>query len=331
MPANSLKPSQAIQIIEVCINNNLPCFLWGAPGVGKSAIVRQVADKLALAVIDLRAALLDPVDLRGIPSNQNGKTSWLQPDFLPTEGNGVLFLDELPQATESVQSALLQLVLDRRLGDYTLPDGWNVIAAGNRISDGTFSRKLSKALGSRFATHIEIEVDLKDWCEWAIDNGISPEVIAFARFRPELLHSFDPKAADNSFPCPRVWATVSQFIGKLSPEVELAFLAGALGEGAATEFYSFLRICRDLPSVDEILLDPAGTPVPSTPSVQYALCGAVARHTTVNNAPQIFSYMTRIPVEFQAVWLIDTIRQNRDVTKTSQFRDWAIKNGDLLT
>jgi hypothetical protein len=285
---------------------------------------------LNLPLIDIRAVLLDPVDLRGVLSVENGTTRWNPPNFLPTEGEGVLFLDELSQAPDSVQSSLLQLVLDRRLGEYRMPDGWRILAAGNRVTDGTFSRKISKALGSRFATHLELAVDLDEWCAWAIDNNVPAEVISFLRLRPDLLHNFEAKAQGNSFPCPRVWANVGKFMGKLPFEAELPFFAGALGFGAAAEFTSFLQIYRDLPDIEAIMLNPDDAEVPKEPSILYALCGAMSRKISSENVSQAFRYMKRLPTEFQVVWLRDALQTESMLASSKEFASWAKDNGDLL-
>lgn len=326
----SVKPSLAIAILKSGLSVNVPMFLWGPPGIGKSQIVAQVAADLELPLIDIRAVLLDPVDLRGVPSVENGTTRWNPPVFLPTQGQGVLFLDELSQAPESVQSSLLQLVLDRRLGEYVMPEGWRILAAGNRVTDGTFSRKISKALGSRFATHLELAVDLDEWCAWAVDHQVPAEIIGFVRLRPDLLHYFDAKAQGNSFPCPRVWANAGQFLGKLPREAELPFFAGALGFGAAAEFTSFLQIYRDLPDVATILSDPDGAQVPEEPSVLYALCGAMSRRVTPDNADRAFRYMQRLPTEYQVVWLRDALRAEPKLAASGEFAAWARNNGELL-
>ncbi|MGE4543268.1 MAG: AAA family ATPase [Pedobacter sp.] len=326
----TVKPSLAIAILKSGLNVNVPMFLWGPPGIGKSQIVAQVAAELNLPLIDIRAVLLDPVDLRGVPSVENGTTRWNPPNFLPSEGEGVLFLDELSQAPDSVQSSLLQLVLDRKLGEYCLPDGWRILAAGNRVTDGTFSRKISKALGSRFATHLELAVDLDEWCAWAIDNNVPSEIIGFLRLRPELLHHFDAKAQGHSFPCPRVWANVGQFLGQLPIEAELPFFAGALGFGAAAEFTSFLEVYRDLPDVEAIMSDPDKSEVPKEPSVLYALCGAMSRKITPDTAAPAFRYMRRLPSEFQVVWLRDALQAEPKLASSKEFSSWAKDNGDLL-
>lgn len=326
----TVKPSLAIAILKGGLGVNVPMFLWGPPGIGKSQIVAQVAAELNLPLIDIRAVLLDPVDLRGVPSVENGTTRWNPPIFLPTEGEGVLFLDELSQAPESVQSSLLQLVLDRKLGEYRLPDGWRILAAGNRVTDGSFSRKISKALGSRFATHLELAVDLDEWCAWAINNEVPSEIIGFLRLRPDLLHHFDAKAQGNSFPCPRVWANVGKFMGKLPFEAELPFFAGALGFGPAAEFTSFLQIFRDLPDIEAIMLDPDTVDVPSEPSVLYALCGAMSRKVTSDNISRAFHYMKRLPSEFQVVWLRDALQAEPMLATSKEFSAWAKDNSELL-
>jgi len=328
--AVTVKPSLAITILKSGLSVNVPMFLWGPPGIGKSQIVAQVAADLELPLIDIRAVLLDPVDLRGVPSVENGVTRWNPPIFLPTEGEGVLFLDELSQAPDSVQSSLLQLVLDRKLGEYHMPEGWRILAAGNRVTDGTFSRKISKALGSRFATHLELAVDLDEWCAWAVNNDVPSEIVSFLRLRPDLLHHFDPKALGNSFPCPRVWANVGQFMGILPEEAELPFFAGALGFGPAAEFTSYLQIYRDLPDVEDIMRDPDAAVVPRDPSVLYALCGAMSRKVTSGNVAPAFRYMKRLPSEFQVVWLRDALQAEPLLATTGEFSDWASLNAGLL-
>ena len=181
-----------------------PVFLWGAPGIGKSAVVAQVAATAGLELQDVRALLLDPVDLRGLPFvAADGRSRWATPGFLPAEGtSGILFFDELNAAPAMVQASLYQLVLDRKLGEYRLPDSWTIIAAGNREGDRAVTTRMPTPLRNRFV-HIDFEVDADDWSKWAIQSGIRPEVIAFIRFRPALLSAFDRDAT--SFPSPRCY------------------------------------------------------------------------------------------------------------------------------
>ena len=130
-----MTPSALIEALNCALTEHVPVHIWGAPGGGKSEIVRDLAAAQGCEFIDLRAVLLDPVDLRGLPCIDGDTTRWLVPNFLPREGKGILFLDELTSAPQMVQAACYQLVLDRRLGDYVLPDGWDIMAAGNPPSE----------------------------------------------------------------------------------------------------------------------------------------------------------------------------------------------------
>src|SRR5205085_3221785 len=170
--------------------------------VGKSSLIRQAARDLSLAVCDVRAVLLDPVDLRGLPTLKDGAAEWCPPAFLPRGGEGVLFLDELAQAPPLVQAACLQLTLDRRVGEYELPAGWSVVAASNRQEDRAGAHRLITPLLNRFV-HLDLEVSLEDWQDWAARAGVCHEVRSFLRYRPALLFQFDPGSGQRAFPTPR--------------------------------------------------------------------------------------------------------------------------------
>src|SRR6516225_5825786 len=266
--------SQALR--QLVVEEQQPVFIWGSPGTGKSSVVNQLAIELGIALRDIRALLLDPVDLRGLPFvGKDGRSQWATPEFLPQDGEGILFLDELNAAPAMVQASCYQLVLDRKVGEYTLPEGWAIVAAGNRDSDRAATNRMPTPLRNRFV-HIDFEVDLQEWCEWAIQNGIRPEVIAFLRFRPELLSAFDRD--QNAFPSPRSWEIVSRILAS-SPDkaIEHELFAGAVGQGAATEFSGFLRMFRELPNIDAILMNPQREPVPEAAAAQYAVASALAQ------------------------------------------------------
>lgn len=183
-----MKPSEIASSLQLLARIHKPAFLWGPPGVGKS----QVAAALGIRLIDIRAILLDPVDLRGLPTVEQGRAAWAIPAFLPEDGAGIVFLDELNAAPPLVQAACYQLGLDRALDEYRLPDGWTVFAAGNREGDRAVTARMSSALANRFV-HLVFETDLDDWSGWAMGPGdLRPEVVAFLRWRPELLHQFEP-------------------------------------------------------------------------------------------------------------------------------------------
>lgn len=331
-----MKATQIADALVTLVQIQRPAFLWGKPGVGKSQVVKQVADSLGYNFIDQRAAQMDPVDLRGLPHlNGGNKTHWAIPNFLPDEErdgkHGILFLDELNSAPQLVQGACYELILDRALGDYKLPDGWVVLAAGNREGDKGVTSKMPTPLANRFV-HLHFGVDLDDWCKWAIGAGVQTEVIAFLRFRPELINVFDPSNGEKAYPTPRSWEFVSQIIkGQPSKDVEYALLAGTVGQAAAAEFTGFLRVFRQLPSPDAVLMDPAKSHVPDDPATMYALTGALARKATANNFDQIAIYAKRIPAEFQVCLVRDSITQDDGITTTRSYIEWAANNADVLS
>lgn len=308
-----------------------PLFLSGAPGVGKSSLVKQSTTELGWGFLDIRVSQFDAVDFRGLPVPKDGKTVWLTPDLFPTSGNWVVLLDELPDAPLLVQSALYQLVLDGRLGDYIVPEGVKFVAAGNRQTDRAAAGRLSSALASRFI-HIDVDVDLDSWCQWAFAHGIRTEVIAFLRFRPELLHQFDPaKHTERAFPTPRTWEFVSRVLEANPPEeVEVDLYSGAVGKGAGAEFAAFVQVFRKLPSPDAVLIDPDGAEVPRESSVLYALCGALARKASEQNADRLFRYVGRLPSEFQALLVSDATRRCKDLKNTRAYISWTAKNASIL-
>ncbi len=323
-----MKASAIFASLGALVSTRQPVFIWGGPGIGKSSIVAQLAGSLKLSLRDIRALLLDPVDLRGLPYLEDGQSKWAVPDFLPSEGEGILFLDELNAAPGMVQAAFYQLVLDRRLGEYTLPDGWVIIAAGNRESDRAHTSRMPTPLRNRFV-HLDFEVDQQEWSEWAINSGIRPEVIAFIRFRPQLLSVFDRDA--NAFPSPRSWQFVSRILN-CGPDsgVEFELVAGAVGNAAATEFCGFLKMFRELPNIDAILLNPTSEPVPESPAAQYAVASALAHRASDTNFDRICLYLDRMATEFRVLCVRDATLRDQSIKHTSGYTRWAIQNHHVL-
>lgn len=334
-----LKPSELIEVLTSLVEIGQPCMVWGPPGIGKSDIARQVADTTKREYVDIRALLLDPVDLRGIPwrDESTGQTRWAPPVFLPREdsaGRYLVNLEELPSAVPMVQAALYQLVLDRKVGEYSLPDGASLIACGNRLSDRAVVHNMSTALASRFV-HVEVDVDVPDWSEWASTHGVAPEVIFFIHFRPDLLHAFDPSSKEHAFPCPRTWSFVSSvLLGQrpITPEAERAIFAGAVGEGAAVEFSSFLRSWRQLPHPRTIIDDPDGAKIPSDPSALIACCGSLYRQADDTTFPAIAKYAERIAdgdharPEVGEFLVSSCIKQSPDLQYTADYIKWVSRN-----
>lgn len=326
-----MRPSEIALALETCLRARVPAYVIGPPGVGKSAVGHQVTAKLGRQLIDWRASQLDPVELRGLPYVIEGLTRYAPLGNLPRDGSGVLLLDELGDAPPMVQSALYQLILDRRLGEYVLPDGWDIVAAGNTQADKANAQRLSTALANRF-WHGTFEVDLNEWCAWALGAGVPVEVVAFVRFRPETLHAFDPQSKERAFASPRSW----EFVGKLfkagvPAKIELGMYAGAVGNGVATEFVGFLQVYRELPSIDAILLNPDKAVVPAKPAVQYAVTGALARKATQGNMDRVVTYLKRLPAEFAVSGFRDASARDPLVMQTASAIKWMAENAAVMS
>lgn len=327
-----MKPSSLRTALRHMIAEQQPVFLWGAPGVGKSDVVAQIASDMKFELKDVRLSLLDPIDLKGFPTINTTKKQmeWLPADFLPKKGKGILFLDEMNSAPQSVQAAAYQLILNRKIGEYKLPDGWSVLAAGNRASDRSVVHAMPAALANRFV-HLDFDINVDDWNLWAMESGIHDDLRGFIQFRPNLLHSFDAKANPRAFPSPRSWAFVNKVYKKnLAAAEEFELIQGTVGEGAAAEFSGFVRLIKDLPKIDAVLVDPEGTKVPNTPAGMYAMSTALDGKATPNNLERIMKYMTRLPTEFQVVFMRSAIRRDAKLTETKPYGDWAIKNQSVL-
>src|SRR3989344_1760135 len=272
-------------------------FIWGPPGVGKSRVCRQVTTEEKIDFVDLRLALMDPTDLRGIPIPENGKAKWLPPSALPTEGRGILFLDELNLAPPLVQASAYQLVLDRKLGEYELPKDWCVIAAGNKIEHGANAYRMAVPLRNRFV-HIDFETHVDDWREWAIRSGVKSEVIEFISFRPDLLFQFDPRRHENAFPTPRSWEFASKILKSqngLSNEIVHKVIEGTVGMGAAAEFKGYLQIRADLPAINSILN--GKDYIPDQVDVACALATALVIQSNTEQIDRVLRYSEKLQAE----------------------------------
>lgn len=309
-----------------------PIFIWGPPGVGKSSIVRQIAEAGNLRVIDLRMLLMDPVDLRGLPVPYRGKVRWAPPEFLPSGGKGILFLDELNAAPPLVQASVYQLVLDRKVGEYSLPPGWYVVAAGNRESDQSIAHAMPSALLSRFE-HLELVPDLESWKSWAFGAGIDPSVIAFLEFRPTLLSQ--PPGSSKAYPCPRTWEMVSRVLALDLGDREMrAAIEGCVGAGPATEFELFRKSLNARPSLEKII---AGADlIPPDPATGYAVVtGLVARYAREKGrVPRMIEYAQALGKnglrELEVLLIRDLVRANPSAAQLPAFRAWAAQNVEAL-
>lgn len=329
-----MTPAQISAALRTLVSIRQPVFLWGPPGVGKSQLVAQAARDLGMALRDIRAVLLDPVDLRGLPRiTPEGAAQWCPPAFLPdgrAEPRGLLFLDELNAAPPLVQAACYQLILDRRVGEYRLPDGWSVVAAGNREKDRAVTHRMPSALANRMV-HLDCDVCLEDWLAWAKEAGMRAEIMAFLRFRPKMLHDFDPQASGKAFASPRSWEFLSGIMDAgPDPAVAYELFQGTVGPGAAAEFAGFLELWRELPSVEETLAAPLSARVPSEPAALYAMCEALALAASPETMSALVDYAGRLPAEFGVLLMRDAVCRDESLVHTAAFGQWAEANAQVL-
>jgi MoxR-like ATPase len=335
-----MKPSKLYEALHALIGERVPLHIWGACGVGKSQIVHQVADDLNYDFLDVRAVQLDPVDLRGLPRISANQTEWVPPKFLPTSGKGILFLDELTAAPQMTQAGCYQLVLDRKLGEYTLPEEWVVLAAGNPASERGVHFSMPRPLRNRFV-HLDLEPDLDDWSKWAVKAHVRPEIIAFLRFKPELLHDADVTADANAWPTPRSWEMASRVLSGIARrtnarllsgtnEFEVQLLDGTVGRAAASELVAFLRLFRELPSIDEILLNPGTAKVPSEPSAQIAIATALGRVLSDSSVGRGITYLDRMPTEMRVMAMRDAAARDAAITHTPEFVRFGVEYREVI-
>jgi ATPase family associated with various cellular activities (AAA) len=248
-----MKITSAKKHIINAYNKKIACMLWGPCGVGKSSLVKQVAQDLKMPLIDLRLPQLEPPDIRGIPApnHQSKKAEWFYPEYLPDSGKGILFLDEIEKAPVAVKNAALQLILDREIGSYRLPDGWSIVAAGNREDDGCFSLPLGSALCNRMI-HLNIEPDYEAWLGWARENNISNGILGYLAFRPDHLYTYN--AGDVAFPTPRSWEmlnTMLDGVDKVGEQNEL--LRAVVGDAVGLEYRTWLVVYKNV-KVEDIVV-----------------------------------------------------------------------------
>lgn len=358
-----MKLSQASQAIAIAHKSSRPVFLWGQPGIGKSDVVVQSGNALAagktvvqyhelrdvefepanaFGIHDVRLSQCEPVDIRGLPmpDTDTGTTRWLPPDWLPHTGRedladeGILFLDEANGAPGSVLAAAYQLVLDRRIGNFALKPGWSIVLAGNRMTDGGVTFKMPKPLANRMI-HLDIEVSMEEWTEWAIDHDLPVELVAFIRFRPDLLNTFEEhckkKLEGEAFATPRSWHMAANLVEAKPPfDVMMDMLNGTVGKGPAAEFVGFMQVWHKMPNIDGILLDPQGAPVPDDAATMFAVSAALASRAVPDNMDAICAYIGRVPPEFSVLTIKDTQRRSPKCMMTKAFVQWANKNASLL-
>lgn len=360
-----MKLSQIHAALSIAARVRRAAMIWGQPGIGKSDVTMATARHAAAALNlkgvatygekhedirryfglhDVRLSQCETVDIRGLPHISGTATSWSVPDWFPhTDADnlpdaGILFFDELNGAPQSVQAACYQVILDRRIGDKVMKPGWSIVMAGNRLTDGGVTFKMPLPLCNR-VIHLNAECDVDEWCGWAMDNQLPVEVIAFIRFRPDLLNTFEDhvtkKKSGNAFCTPRSWHVASDVIAtKPAHDVLFDILNGTLGEGPAAEFIGFMQVWAGMPSIDGILLDPAQAKVPEDAATLFAVTAALANRMHPDTASQVCQYLERVPEEFSVLCMRDSLRRagpdSGKLLSAPAITKWMVRNAQLL-
>ena len=261
LSTRQLSPNKCKASILHALKIKRPIFVWGGPGIGKSEVIHQIAKNIDAHVIDIRLSLWEPTDIKGIPyfNSKENNMVWAQPSELPTKAeakkhkNIVLFLDEMNSAAPSVQAAAYQLILNRKVGQYELPDNVLICAAGNREADKGVVYRMPAPLANRFI-HLEMKPEFDDWFEWAVEHNIHKDVVGYLTFSKKDLYDFDPKSPSRSFATPRSWSFVSELLSDdLDENTVTDLVSGAVGEGLAVKFMAHRKVASELPNPSEIL------------------------------------------------------------------------------
>ncbi|NOY66197.1 MAG: AAA domain-containing protein [Gammaproteobacteria bacterium] len=344
-----MRPAQLFSIMETeflsaSSGHHTPVMLWGPPGVGKSQMIAQVAEKHGVPIVDIRLSQMEPSDLRGIPFRVDNQVEWAIPAMLPDEKKhgkeGILFLDEITSAPPSVSAAAYQLILDRKLGAYEVPEGWAIFAAGNRQGDRGVTYSMPAPLANRFS-HFEVDVNLDDWVAWAYQHDIDERLIAFLRFRPELLFDFDPAHNPVAFPSPRSWEFAHRALHKFgeNPKTLTGTIQACVGPAAGIELSAFIENLDKLPDIDAIVKGEQ-VDVPKEVDLQYAVASALVGRAIKakgdGNADvvmgHILDYAGRFRQREMGVMLVSDMHRaiGQDLFAVPQFSNWAKAVADVM-
>jgi len=330
------------QDIKTCIveqfktsNRSIP-YIKGAPGGGKSALALEIGKEGEALfgkpwdhVIVFNASLREPTDLLGLPNVHGEVARWLPPEELSAcaTGRNLLIVEELGDAAVPMQNALSGL-FELRVNNLQLSDETFIIATGNKTEHKSGAHRMTTKLANRLR-HYEFDTNLDDWCDWALDKGgIDIMMVQFLRFKPGMLHDFDANRELN--PSPRSWDKANLVPETLDPLLFMESVAGDVGPGAAAEYTAFRKIAASLPSIDSLLLNPATADVPTDPAVLFAMTGALTMRTNKDNIDRVTEFTNRMPVDFNVLFMNDTVKLKPEVKQTKAFVRWAVSHATVL-
>lgn len=325
-----------------------PLMVWGAPGLGKSTVIREMAKSFGVGFIDIRLAQREPIDIRGLPVPKENGVEWLVSAEWPRDpkSKGIILFDELTAADRSLQVAAYEFILDRRLGNlYSVPPGWYICAAGNRVEDRAVATTMSSALANRFL-HVELQSNMEDWIAWALAHDVHPSVSGFIRFRPQMLFSQQNENLERGWPSPRSWERVSTMLKLLPadhPELLRHAVYGLVGNQAGVEFMAFHQLNVEGEDVLGWMLDPEKKIViPGKADRKYAICAATSYHLLHGKGEAeskrlldgFFRISLALPSDFAAMLMMDVISISpataEKIYHHADYNEWTKRHGTAL-
>lgn len=341
------------QHVKRSFDANQPVMLWGPPGVGKSQGVEQLCKELGYRFIDIRLSQMDAVDLRGIPfrDEKTGRTDWALPKIWPTDEDEttVIMFDEINHATQATLSAAFQAIQERRIGDYFFPKNTRFVAAGNRAKDRTYANTMPTALRNRF-THYSIHTTEDALCAYAAKNNWHPLVTSFMRFMPTCINEFIQNSnteeerkrvnmvkTNEAFATPRTWEVTSKYLktvtdenGKVDFDTVSIDLMGTIGKETYAKFAGFAKFYKDMPDLNQLIKKPKEAEVPDAPEILWAISTGLANKADQKNFENIVTYFLRMPNEFQAAAMKDTLSRDPSLAAEPAFAEWTAANDSIL-
>lgn len=325
----------AAELLEYMTDRGDSVMLWGQPGIGKTSIVEQLAAKKGRKLIVFKTNVREPVDVRGVPVADlaTGTTRWLVPDELPQverDGKeGYLFIDEINTGTLQMMAVMMGLAGEKKVGDYVLPEGWIIIAAGNRVKDRAAAQRMPTALKNRFA-HLYVMPDIEAWAKWANANNVAPEGVAFMRLRRELVENMMPRGDENAFLSFRSLTKALKYVDA-HRSIRQRLFAAHVGDAVASELDGFIDLYATIGSLQDIVKDPDNAPLPADASIRYATVTGLGRLANRTNFANIIRYTSRFDQRDVGILAVhDATIRDAGLKNTSEYGAWAVQNQDIL-
>ena len=318
-----------------------PIMITGRPGEGKSDACYDILHAQGVPPNRIKRVHLgnyDRVELGGVPEiathDATGeRITVFRPtdvfaDFVEGSGIGGIILEEAATQEKDMQQFVAQFTLDRETCNFKLDPQVRILLTGNRAEDRAGAKPMLGHLNDRLYFQ-DVETSLNDWCEWAMQNGVPADGIAFLRLRPNLLNDYDPSRRSN--PTQRSWTKLfTEAPDDIPNENYLSIATGKVGEGAAAEWVAARDMMKKMPSIDVIRLKPDVTEVPKEPAVRYAVATSLSMTATPDSFPRDMVYVERMPKEFMMVYLTDAMRLHPEILETTEFQQWSVKNQNIF-